>query len=561
MRLRALGDLAEQLRAPGVAREAMEIATRVAEGRFYVACVGQFKRGKSTLLNALIGEPVLPTGVVPVTSAITVLRHGPRGARVAFQDGRTEEADIEGLAAYVTELENPENRKGIRAVEVFLQSPLLARGMCLVDTPGLGSSLSGNTAVTRDFVPHVDAALVVVGADPPVSGDEVALAEEVAEHARHLIVVLNKADRLTADEREAGSRFAAQVLSSRLHRPIGRVYEVSAQERVASGRATRDWAELLKSLEELARGSGAEIVGAAEVRAVERLGRALLAEISERRDALLRPLADSERRLAALEKHVAAAERAMADLGVLLAAEQANLARTFRERQDAFLAPAQESARRTMAERIRALAASKGRLRSAAFEEARGISTELVERFRAELEPEGERLYGAAMDRFVALANEFLDRIAAEPGMDALPRALGAETGFRVPTQLHYAQLMYRTSRTPIGWLIDVLRSREAVIRGAIRHVGEYLDVLVESNSSRIANDLIDRAAASRSRLEKEIRSCLREVSDRARRALEEAQRRISEGQDAVEKELSRLAVIGSKVESLLAARPKGETS
>lgn len=560
-RLRALADLAERLGAPGVGREATEIAARVAEGRFYVACVGQFKRGKSTLLNAFVGEAVLPTGVVPVTSAITVLRHGPRGARVTFQDGRTEDASVEDLGAYVTEAGNPENRKGVRAVEVFLPSSLLARGMCLVDTPGLGSSFSGNTAVTRDFVPHVDAALVVVGADPPVSGDEVALAEEVAAHARHLIVVLNKADRLTADEREAGSRFAAQVLSSRLHRPIGRVYQVSAQERVASGRATRDWADLVTALEELARGSGAEIVEAAEVRAVVRLARALLTEISERRDALLRPIADSERRLAALEQHVAAAERAMADLGVLLAAEQAKLARTFRERQEAFLAPAQDAARRAMAERIQALTVSKSRLWGAAFEAARDVSTELVERFRADLEPQAERLYGAAMERFVALANQFLEGIAAEPGMEALPRAIGAETGFRVPTQLFYASLMYRTSRTPIGWLVDALRSRDAVTRAAIRRAGAYLDVLVESNSSRIANDLIDRATASRSRLEKEIRSCLREVSDRARRALDEAQRRISEGQDAVEKELSRLAAIGSNVESLLAARPKGETS
>jgi hypothetical protein len=241
------------------------------------------------------------------------------------------------------------------------------------------------------------------------------------------------------------------------------------------------------------------------------VARALLAEISERRDALLRPLAESERRLASLEQHVAAAERAMADLGVLLSAEQAKLARTFRERQEAFLAPAQESARRVMAERIRALTVSKGRLWAAAFELARELSTHLVERFRAELEPEAERLYGAAMERFVVLANEFLERIASEPGMEGIARTLGAEKGFRVPTQLYYASLMYRTSRTPIGWLVAVLRSREAVIRAAIRRAGEYLDVLVESNSSRIANDLVDRAAASRSRLEKEIQSCLRE--------------------------------------------------
>ncbi len=455
----------------------------------------------------------------------------------------------------MTERDNPENEKRVRAVEVFLPSPLLARGMCLVDTPGLGSASSGNAAVTREFVPHVDAALVVVGADPPLSGDEAALAEEVAAHARHLLVVLNKADRLTDDERREGARFAAHVLGSRLRRPIGPVYEVSARERVESGTTTRDWADLTSALERLAHASGSELVEAAEARAIERHGRALLTEISERRQALLRPLAQSEQRLSALERHVASAERAMQDLGVLLAAEQAKLARTFRDRQEAFLAPAQESARRALAERARALAIPRRRLAPAVHDVAREVAAELVERFRAELEPEGERLYGAAMERFVALANEFLHRVACEPGMDALPRALGPEATFRVRGELFYTELLYRTTRTPVDWLLDVFRTRE----GAIRRVGVYLEDLVETNSSRIANDLVERTVSSRARLEAEIRSRLREVAERARRALADARRRIEEGQDAVEKELTSLESLRGDVESLLAARSKGE--
>jgi predicted GTPase len=559
-RLRALGALAGRLGASGVAREAADTADRVAEGRFYVACVGQFKRGKSTLLNALVGEPVLPMGVLPVTSAITVLRHGQRGARVRFQGGRTEDVRIEALPAYVTDRENPENRKGVQVVEVFLPSALLARGMCLVDTPGLGSVFGGNAEVTREFVPHVDAALVVVGADPPLSGEEVALAEDVAAHARHLLVVLNKADRLTDEERQEGVRFAAEVLSSRLRRSIGRVYEVSAQEHVSSGVVTRDWAEFASALEALAHASGADLVEAAEVRAADRLARALLEEISERREALIRPLEESELRIATLERHVAAAERAMADLAVLLSAKQAKLTRVFRERQEAFLSPAQEAARRALAERARAIEVPKRGAREAVFEEGRRISAEAVESFRTELEPESERLYGAAMDRFVALANEFLERVGNEPGMGSLPRALGPEAGFRVRGQLYYTSLMARTSRTPIvGWILDRFRRRAGVVRAAVREAGEYLDALVESNSSRIANDLAERTAASRARLEAEIRARLREVSDRSRRALSKARERIAEGQDAVEKELSWLESLRTQIESLVAARSKGE--
>src|ERR1035441_3484824 len=75
-RLLQLSRLAQELGAESVAEEASELAARVSEGRFYVACIGQFKRGKSTLLNALVGHAVVPTGFVPVTAVPTVIRFG-----------------------------------------------------------------------------------------------------------------------------------------------------------------------------------------------------------------------------------------------------------------------------------------------------------------------------------------------------------------------------------------------------------------------------------------------------------------------------------------------------
>ena len=159
---RAPGIRAERLarvaHIPGateIAADASVLAERIAAGRFYVACVGQFKRGKSTLINALVGLDVHPTGVLPVTTVVTVLREGPRlPARVRFTDGRVEEIDPEALARYVTEDENPDNAKQVAVVEIALPSPLLHSGMCLVYTPGLGSVFEANTAVTEGFVPR-----------------------------------------------------------------------------------------------------------------------------------------------------------------------------------------------------------------------------------------------------------------------------------------------------------------------------------------------------------------------------------------------------------------------
>src|SRR5579863_3008261 len=133
-----LAALAENFGAESIAKEARELSARISEGRFYVACVGQFKRGKSTLINALIGEPVLPTGFIPVTAVPTVIRFGEQlTARVRLLDGSWNEIPVSELKQYVTEELNPENRKGVQGAEAFVPSPLLSSGMCIVDTPGL----------------------------------------------------------------------------------------------------------------------------------------------------------------------------------------------------------------------------------------------------------------------------------------------------------------------------------------------------------------------------------------------------------------------------------------
>lgn len=67
-RLDRLAAIASELDDRDLAGEATAERQRLLEARFFAACVGQFKRGKSTLINALVGEDVLPVGVIPVTS-------------------------------------------------------------------------------------------------------------------------------------------------------------------------------------------------------------------------------------------------------------------------------------------------------------------------------------------------------------------------------------------------------------------------------------------------------------------------------------------------------------
>lgn len=65
-------------RAPWWTDRAQQLMARLGEDHFELVVLGQFKRGKTSLMNALVGQPLRPTGVLPVTSAITSLRFGSR---------------------------------------------------------------------------------------------------------------------------------------------------------------------------------------------------------------------------------------------------------------------------------------------------------------------------------------------------------------------------------------------------------------------------------------------------------------------------------------------------
>lgn len=550
-RLRILSRLATEAGSQALAAEAGSLAERVAEGRFYVVCVGQFKRGKSTLLNALIGEPVLPTGVVPITSAVTVVRYGERlAARVRFAERGWEECDPRTLATYVSEEENPGNEKGVTGVEVFVPCALLESGMCLVDTPGIGSISAANTEATRAFVPHIDAALVVLGADPPISGDELALIREVARQVDDLVFVLNKADRLSDAERAEAIRFTERVLREGIGRPIGPILVVSATDRLAGNGPPRDWNALVQTLESLARRSGADLVRAAEQRGTAALIERLLSELGEQEVALLRPIEESQARVEALRAAVAGAERSLEELGHRFTAVQERLARTFTEERDLFFNKALPDAQRELLEAIRAEQTTGSARRRRAIDLAIEVARRWLDRWRQEQEPRAETLYREAVERFVELANQFQASLASLPGLEALPR-LSAEAGFRTRSRLHYTEMLTVAPVALGKRLIDLLRTRSRRRRAIERDAAEYLARLLEVNSARIKNDFQDRVVESRRLLEKEIRDRLRELSASAERALASARHAQAAGAAAVRAELERIRALRSQIETL----------
>ena len=149
------------------------LRTRLADQRLRVLVAGEAKRGKSTLVNALLGRAVLPMGVTPLTALATTLRYGrDEGVTVTVPSGQIEVFPLTALDALVTEHGNPGNVRNLSSVAVAVDVPLLARGIELVDTPGTGSVYGHNTAEAEAALETMDTAVVVLTADPPVSAAE-----------------------------------------------------------------------------------------------------------------------------------------------------------------------------------------------------------------------------------------------------------------------------------------------------------------------------------------------------------------------------------------------------
>jgi GTP-binding protein EngB required for normal cell division len=241
--LARLAEAAELLGVAEVADLATETSGRLQSLRLEVAVVGEFKRGKSSLLNALVGREVLPVGVLPLTAVPTVLEQGEEGLVVEYTDGHQEQHRLDQVARFVTEDANPGNRLGVARVTARLHTRLLDAGVRLVDTPGVGSVHEHNTRSTDTYLPSLDAAVLVVSADPPISGGERAFLKRVLDHAVRLFVVLNKADYLAPADLERTVAFTEQVVREVLPDWPGPVYPLSARPGVGDPREVRRFAD------------------------------------------------------------------------------------------------------------------------------------------------------------------------------------------------------------------------------------------------------------------------------------------------------------------------------
>ena len=224
-----------------------DLKEKVRSNAFNLVVVGQFKRGKTSLINALLGAEILPVAVVPLTSIVTIMTWGEAlRIKVYFNDGKVAEIKSESLVEYVTEKGNPKNMKDVHEVILTYPSPYLKDGVRLIDTPGVGSIYQHNTDVAYQYLPKSDAALFLLSVDQPMSKAELDFLKDVKEYSNKIFFVLNKADYLRENDLKESIEFSRNGLKEAMSSEV-KLFPVSARLAL-EGTAAKSGEQIEKSM-------------------------------------------------------------------------------------------------------------------------------------------------------------------------------------------------------------------------------------------------------------------------------------------------------------------------
>lgn len=179
-------------------KRTMAAAARLKRSSTIVCVVGEFKQGKSSLVNGLLGRPLLPVDDDLATSVITLLKYGEEpSAIVRRRDGgelKQQQIDPDALQDWASERGNPRNSKGVERVEVAVPAKVLQQGLVLVDTPGMGGLGAGHAAATQAFLPFADGLILVSDASAELSAPEIEFMRVAADLCPTVMFVQTKTD-------------------------------------------------------------------------------------------------------------------------------------------------------------------------------------------------------------------------------------------------------------------------------------------------------------------------------------------------------------------------------
>jgi small GTP-binding protein len=210
-----------------------------------VTVMGEFSSGKSTFINAFIGEDVAPTGITPTTATINVVKYGrERGGRILYRDGRIESLAWSALFERLRALD-PQQVRQVSLVEILLPLDALQR-VNLIDTPGLNSILPEHEEVARGFISRADAVVWLFAAQQAGKATERSALAAVAREGVRMLGVLNKVDQITPREQKKIVSYVERELGGL----VEAVVPLSARQALESRGADPGWQAMVAALEE-----------------------------------------------------------------------------------------------------------------------------------------------------------------------------------------------------------------------------------------------------------------------------------------------------------------------
>jgi GTP-binding protein EngB required for normal cell division len=550
-------------------KRVQELESRLVSARFHLAVLGQVKRGKSTLLNALIGEELLPSAIVPVTSVPTFLTWGPkRLIKVVFLDGHTKESCFENpenasvfLAQYVTESHNSKNHLGVARVEVEHPSPLLQKGVVLIDTPGIGSTFQHNTEVTLNFLPQCDAALFLVSADPPITQVEIEFLKAVRDKVVRTLFLMNKVDYLSESERLMAIEFFKTVLREQIGldgcEPI---FSISARLGLGS-KLKGDESQWAKSGISEVEGYLVKFLSEEKIytlslaiarKAADTLGDGLL-HLRLKRRSLTLPLEDLEQKLAIFNQKLQEIEHQRELARDLLAGDQRRLIETLEQECANTLKATQAELFRILDETLESTASTK------AIEET--LHNRLTEVIPA--------LFGGSLSKVSSLVNQRMQEILGshQEKTNAL-----AETIWRTAAELleipyvpgkgneslvtrhqpYWVTENWSATMSPVPrGFFERLLPRNIAIRRVKRWLQQDIESIVLRNVGNLQYETRQNIEDTFRRFSLDLDQQLDEVAKATLGAIQEAHVQRTQKADSAGQELKRLAGFESKMQEL----------
>jgi small GTP-binding protein len=301
--LALLGELEKQAGKVGATtlarRIERELCGKLEEDRFHLVVVGEFNHGKTTFVNALLGEKALPVGVTPTTAVIHHVRFEPEPrARIVREDGSEEVIAFDQLTRLSV---GGDQASAVRHLDVGYPAELLRERIVLVDTPGVNDLNLQRADITYKYIPQSDAVLFVIDAGQPLKESERVFLRDklIAQSRDKIIFVVAKADIWSSSERAEALDYIRAELSKIIEGPV--VFPVSALRALEGRPEESGMAELVAHLSAfLAEQRGRIVLDNALGEALA-AARSLAHGIDARRRAAKMTKGEIERRVARIE--------------------------------------------------------------------------------------------------------------------------------------------------------------------------------------------------------------------------------------------------------------------